>query len=362
MCGAQVVGLARPGVLLAEQGGDARPVGYRRLIIATGARERFLPFPGWTLPGVMGVGGLQAMVKMGMPIEGKRVVIAGTGPLLLAVAAYLVERRAEVSLIAEQASWASLARFGASLLTSHWGKLAEAVKLRRELRGARYRPGCWPIKAEGSSDEGNECVARVVLSDGSKKWSEPCDYLACGFDLIPNLELPLLLGCATRNEGVRVDEIQQTSVADIHCAGESTGIGGVELSLIEGQIAGYAAAGNHEKAWALFAKRRQAERFARSLRRAFRLRPQLEQLAREETIVCRGEDVTLERLRQYDDWRTAKLHTRCGMGPCQGRVCGAATRAILDWPAGSVRPPILPARLATLADARTKTSDKTDRC
>ena len=98
---------------------------FKSLILATGARERFLPFPGWTLPNVMGAGGLQALVKTGLPIEGKRVVVAGSGPLLLAVAAYLRGHGAEVLLIAEQASSMRLARFGLGL----FGKIVAGVEL-----------------------------------------------------------------------------------------------------------------------------------------------------------------------------------------------------------------------------------------
>ena len=105
-----------PKVMLAEADDLVQELSYEKLILATGARERFLPFPGWTLPNVMGAGGLQAMVKCGLPIQGKRVVVAGTGPLLLAVAAYLRRHGAEIAMICEQASWASLARFGMALL------------------------------------------------------------------------------------------------------------------------------------------------------------------------------------------------------------------------------------------------------
>src|SRR5438876_2070682 len=89
---------------------------YRNLVLATGARERFLPFPGWTLPNVMGAGALQALVKSGLPIEGKRVVVAGSGPLLLAVAAYLQGKGAAVRLVVEQASASQVARFGPTIL------------------------------------------------------------------------------------------------------------------------------------------------------------------------------------------------------------------------------------------------------
>src|SRR5437899_4299849 len=103
-------------VLLAEGPDDLRVLNCQNLVLATGARERFLPFPGWTLPNVMGAGGLQAMVKSGLPIRGQRVVVAGTGPLLLAVAAYLRRHGAEIPLICEQARWSTLARFGITLM------------------------------------------------------------------------------------------------------------------------------------------------------------------------------------------------------------------------------------------------------
>ena len=89
LCGFRVVDQPEERVLLAEGSSGFRELEYEKLVLATGARERFLPFPGWTLPNVMGAGGLQAMVKAGLPIRGKRIVVAGTGPLLLAVAAYL---------------------------------------------------------------------------------------------------------------------------------------------------------------------------------------------------------------------------------------------------------------------------------
>ena len=145
IAGARVFQQPRPGILLAETRQDVRELRYDSLILATGARERFLPFPGWTLPNVMGAGGLQALVKTGLPIAGKRVVVAGTGPLLLAVAAYLRGRGAEVLLIAEQASSARLARFGMGLL----GKAAQALRLKRQLSGVNYLSGCWPLAAHG---------------------------------------------------------------------------------------------------------------------------------------------------------------------------------------------------------------------
>ena len=331
----------QPGQLLAETPSGVTELSYTNLILATGARERFLPFPGWTLPNVMGAGGLQALVKTGLSIEGKRVVIAGTGPLLLAVAGYLVERGANVLLIAEQASSMRLARFGFALISA--GKFGQALELKRRLAGVKYLKDCWPVAAHG-----NEKIESVSLYRGGKTWRVECDYLATGFHLVPNLELAELLGCSIEHGAVQVNEFQQTSVPNVYAAGEATGIGGLELSLVEGEIAGLAAASKHDEARKLFGAREKAKGFARILNETFALRKELRNLVKNETIVCRCEDITFARLKTHDSWRSAKLQTRCGMGPCQGRVCGAAAEFLFDWRAESVRPPILPVRVESL--------------
>ena len=337
--GARVFQQPHAGMLMAETSEGVRELNYDSLVLATGARERFLPFPGWTLPNVMGAGGLQALVKTGLPIEGKRVVVAGSGPLLLAVAAYLRTRGADVLLIAEQAALRQLAKFGLGLV----GKMSQAFSLKRQLRGVRYLSGCWVVAAHG-----DDKLESVTLFRGGKRWRVQCDYLACGFHLVPNVELAELLGCAVENAGVKVDQYQQTSVANVYSAGEATGIGGLELSLVEGEIAGLAIAGKHDEARRLFPVREQQRKFAKLLNNTFALRDELRQLPAAGTIVCRCEDVTFERLREHQSWRAAKLQTRCGMGPCQGRVCGAAVEFLFDWRAESVRPPVLPVRVESL--------------
>jgi len=343
LCGSRVVDQAEAGTLLAESGDDLYELRYTTLVLATGARERFLPFPGWTLPNVMGAGGLQAMVKSGLPIGSKRVVVAGTGPLLLAVAAYLRKSGAEIPVICEQASWGSLARFGGGLM--NWpGKVLQGLQLRRDLAGIPFVPGSWPLAACG-----RERLESVTISRGGKHEEIACDYLACGFHLVPNIELPLLLGCQISGGYVQVDEWQRTTVKEIFCAGEPTSIGGVDSALVEGQLAGLAAAGRTEDARKLFGERKRARRFAGLLDRTFRLRPELRLLPSADTIVCRCEDVRYTSLDRYTSWRAAKLHTRCGMGPCQGRVCGPATKFLFHWNPDSVRPPVFPARVASLA-------------
>jgi D-hydroxyproline dehydrogenase subunit alpha len=331
------------GVVRLERGDERCDVGFGRLILATGARERFLPFPGWTLPGVMGAGGLQALVKAGLDPKGKRVVLAGSGPLLLAVGAGLASAGARVLGIYEQAPLGRLVGFGFSLLGQP-GKLAEGVRYRVKTRRAPYRAGCWVVRVEGWGR-----VESVTLTDGRKEWSVECDWLGCGFNLVPNLELPRLLGCQIVGGYVAVDRLQQSSVSGVACVGELTGIGGLEKALVEGQIAGFATAGREAEAHALGQERRRLQRFAERLDRTFALRPELRKLAKAETVVCRCEDVALSALEGCASWREAKLHTRCGMGACQGRVCGAATEFLFGWENSGVRPPVFPAALSLMA-------------
>ncbi|MFZ0730835.1 MAG: FAD/NAD(P)-binding oxidoreductase [Candidatus Sulfotelmatobacter sp.] len=343
LTGLRVFHQPEPGLLLAESIDDLHELRYEKLILATGARERFLPFPGWTLPNVMGAGGLQAMVKSGLPIRGKRVMVAGTGPLLLAVAANLRKHGTEIVMICEQTSWARLARFGASLAMFP-EKIGQALRLRKELSGVPFYASCWPVAASGQ-----RLLQSVTIWRNGRTETVACDYLACGFHLVPNVELPSLLGCKISDGFVQVDDTQQTSVEGTYCAGEPTGIGGVELALVEGQIAGLAATGQTSEASKLSVEREKRRRFARSLERAFRLRPELKKLASDETIVCRCEDIRHSRLAGHGSWREAKLHTRCGMGPCQGRICGPATEFLFGWKTDSVRPPTFPVRVESLA-------------
>jgi D-hydroxyproline dehydrogenase subunit alpha len=340
----EVFDLAAPDCLVAQSPDGVCELNYEKLILCTGARERFLPFPGWTLPNVLGAGGLQALVKSGFEIAGKKIVVAGGGPLLLAVAAYLRQHGADLRLIAEQAPWARLMRFGISL-AAHGQKMGQAFQLRRQIAGVPFRAGCWPIAADGSGK-----LESVTLRAGNKTWKERCDFLACGFHLVPNTELAVLLGWELRGGFVRADELQRASKPGTFCAGEPTGIGGVELSLVEGQIAGYAAAGKPAKAQLLFAERERHRHFAAALQRAFALRAELALLPADDTFVCRCEDVTLGHLRKQSSWRAAKLHTRCGMGPCQARICGPATEFLLGWKVESVRPPIFPVAVGSLAE------------
>jgi thioredoxin reductase len=316
-----ISGSAINRTLQIETATGATELEYETLILATGARELFLPFPGWTLPNVMGVGGLQALVKSGLPVAGKRIVVAGTGPLLLAVAQYLRKHDASVPVVPEQVSWTDLLKFTAHLTP---GKLLQAATLQT----LAYQPNTWVTRAEGESK-----LEKIYLNNGK---SIACDYLAVAYGFVPNTELATLLGPS--------EHILQ--------AGECTGIGGVELSLIEGEIAGYTAAGRPD----LAPNKHAAQRFANALNQTFAPRAELRALCQPDTMVCRCEDVPLSRLKLAQSWREAKLHFRCGMGPCQGRICGPAVNFLFNWQSESIRPPVFPARISTLITSKELTT------
>jgi len=339
---------ANDRTLFAESPEHVFQVSFEKLILATGARERFLCFPGWTLPGVFGAGGLQALIKSGLPMNGKRIVIAGTGPLLLAVAAFAKEKGAQIVCIAEQTSWTRFARFGLfALLSTH--KSRAAIGLLWKLRGIPHWKSAWPVAAVG-----DKIIRAVRISRRGKTTEITCDYLACGFHLVPSLELAQSLGCQLQEGFVSVDHNQRTSCAGIYCAGETTGIGGFERSLLQGQIAGYSAAGLPELASALHERLTSTARDMRLLHKVFALRGELRSMPEHDTLVCRCEDVSFGKLLGFKSWREAKLQTRCGMGPCQGRVCGPATEFLFGWNVYSARPPIFPVQCSSLASISTE--------
>lgn len=342
--GARVVAAPAPKELLLEDAARAWRMQWQRLILCTGARELLLPFPGWTLPGVTGAGGLQALVKAGLPVEGERIVVAGSGPLLLAAAATARAAGARVLRIAEQAPLGAVAGFAAGLL--RWPrKAAQAVAL----ADIRYRSASHVVAVQGRGR-----VESVRLREGAREREIACDRVACGFGLVPNTQLGRLLGCALDAggravPGLAVDRMQATSVPDVFAAGECTGFGGSERALAQGTIAGHAAVGDLEAAKAHAAERARWDGFADRLHRSFALGPAMRRMARPDTLLCRCEDVPMSALAGCSGWADAKLHHRCGMGACQGRICGDAAQFLFGWAPAAPRPPLSPVRIATLA-------------
>jgi NADPH-dependent 2,4-dienoyl-CoA reductase/sulfur reductase-like enzyme len=351
--GARVVMPLPYNLLLIDGPQGAQRVRWRRLILATGARERLLPFPGWTLPGVFGAGGMQALVKGGWPIAGKRVVVAGTGPLLLAAAATLKREGAQVMAIVEEAPIGALAGFAGTLLR-HPAKAVAALGLARALWGVPFLKGRRIVSAEGKDK-----LTRVVLSthDGGAEGRDEidCDALAAGWGLLPQTELAEALGCTLAprfdERAVVVDERQRTSVDDVYAVGECTGVAGVRSAGLQGRIAGQAAAGGGAPAARLVRAAAREGAFAAAVARTFPVPGRWSERLRDDTIVCRCEDVSWAAVRRCPDLRSAKLATRCGMGHCQGRLCHAGLSASMQWQRLPARPPVVPVALSTFVAA-----------
>lgn len=335
------------------------------VVVATGAYERQLPIPGWTLPGVMAAGAAQALLKGSAVIAGRRVVVAGTGPFLLPVAAGLAQAGASVAAVVEANQPLGYLRQPVDLARS-WRKLPEAGGYLAQLtrHGVPVLRRHAVVAAHGDDRLRSVTVARLdsawALVPGSQRTLE-ADVLAAGYGFIPQVELlgeagaRLSRGPDGRTFAAGADADQQTSVPGLYAAGETTGIGGADLSCLEGQIAGRAAArhcGHRAMSAGPAVRRRVAalRRFAVLMDAVHPVPPGWTQWLTGDTIVCRCEEVTLGRLTAAadlgaDDMRSVKLLARPGMGWCQGRICGPAVAAIV----ASRRDPSRPA--AAHADA-----------
>ncbi|WP_039955994.1 FAD-dependent oxidoreductase, partial [Xanthomonas graminis] len=272
----------------------------------------------------------------------------------LASAATLRRHGAQVLGIVEQASLRNLAGFAAQLPWRWPDKALQALSLRAQLAGVAYHSGSVVLSAHGDGQ------LQSVQIDGPRgRRSLECDQLAVGYGLVPNVELAQLLGCRLARSGahpcVAVDAQLRSSVEGVYAAGEALGIGGRDCARVEGAIAGHLAAGHDAAAQALQPQRRRARAFAALLQRQFALDPRIHALAAADTLVCRCEDVPLSALRGHADLRDAKLVSRCGMGACQGRICGSALTELGlaprhdDFSDDGRRPPLFPVRLDALA-------------
>ncbi|WP_083975607.1 FAD/NAD(P)-dependent oxidoreductase [Kitasatospora mediocidica] len=314
----------------------------RAVLLATGAYERQLPFPGWTLPGVVTAGGAQAMLKSGLVLPGRRVVVAGSGPLLLAAAASLTAAGAAVPAVVEAGDYLGYAR-RPGVLAAVPGKLVEGAVHGAALarHGVRLRRSSAVVQAHGTDRVTGVTVARLDARwrplPGTERRID-CDALAVGHGLVPQIELATELGAATRpvpdgTVALRVDGHQRTSVPGLWAAGETCGVGGAELAIAEGESAALAIAGATPPR-ALLSRRRRLRAFAELMAAAHRPGPDWTSWLHPDTEVCRCEEVPVSAVREAvdelgaGDPRTVKLLTRAGMGWCQGRMCGPAVACL----------------------------------
>ncbi|WP_164234840.1 NAD(P)/FAD-dependent oxidoreductase [Microbacterium hydrocarbonoxydans] len=324
------------------------------VVVATGAHDRVLPVPGWTLPGVTSAGAAQALAKRDGIALGRSTVVAGAGPFLLPVAQSISLLGGEVAEVVEAASAGTVLRgWGARPweLTAAAGKAGELGSYLASLVRSRtpYRFGSAVTRIHGVSS-----VEAVTVQRVDARWrpiagterTVHCDAVALGHGFTPRLETAIQFGCEiTSDRFVRVDSQQLTSVPGVYAAGEVTGIGGADAALAEGEIAGLAAAGVAEADL-----RYRAPLAARRRMRAFAFRLGVHRIHQgwtawldEDTVVCRCESVTKATVREYAhaSSRGMRLATRAGLGACQGRTCGRSVEEILGTPIGIDRRPVL---------------------
>ncbi|MEU5957197.1 FAD-dependent oxidoreductase [Streptomyces sp. NPDC047525] len=337
------------------------------VLLATGGYEKVLPFPGWTLPGVVTAGGAQAMLKGGLVLPGRVAVVAGTGPLLMPVATGLAAAGAEVAALVESADPKAFARHAATL-AAHPDKLVEGARYAGQLLRHRVPLVSRYAVVEAHGKGALEAVTIAALDSAGRvrpgtERHIPCDTLAVGHGMLPHTDLAEGLGCRVEGLNVAVDAEQRTDVPGVWAAGETTGIGGSALSLAEGHIAGRSAAARlrgrtpDPRAWAAAAKSRTKMReFGAALAAVYVPPAHWAEQLRDDTLVCRCEEVPASAVREAvaelgaTDARSVKLLTRAGMGWCQGRMCSAAVAGLSGCQEGSARRPFArPVPLGVLA-------------
>jgi NADPH-dependent 2,4-dienoyl-CoA reductase/sulfur reductase-like enzyme len=325
--------------------GAARLVQVKQVILATGALERPFPIPGWTLPGVMTAGAAQILLKSSGLVPEGRIVLAGTGPLLYLVAAQLARIGAAIECLLDttpRGQWRAALPHAIDFFASPY--LAKGLAILRDARrGARIVRRVEQIEALG---EGSVQQVRFV-ADGRRQES-PADLLLLHQGVVPNINLSNAIGCAHRWDEAQLAFVPvvsgwgASSVAGIAIAGDGAGIAGARAAEARGRLAGLHAA--HELGKLDAAARDRAGAKARAeLARFSRGRAFVDALYRPadafripagDTIVCRCEEVTAQQV--IDTVKLGctgpnqmKSFLRCGMGPCQGRLCGLTVTELI---------------------------------
>lgn len=328
------------------QGGAEKKISAQKVILTTGAYDRTLPFPGWTSSGAMTPGGAQSLLKGHGVVAGKRIIVSGTGPFLLPVATALAKNGAQVEIIEAQSPlrWA----LSPLALLLNPGKFPELIHYAIQIARLRIKVSFGSAITDFSNGVAHVSKVHSDLRIRVKNIrSVPADVVATGWGFLPDVTLGGILGCAQtldRDETVifAVDAEQRASVQNIWIAGEATGIGGADLAIAEGAIAGLSAAGSKVSLGLLW-KRFSKKLFARALQRSYPVGEGWQEWLRHETVICRCEEVRCQEIIESvqelgaEDARTSKLFTRAGMGLCQGRVC---SRNVSDLVAGTTKRPV----------------------
>ncbi|HKT79780.1 MAG TPA: FAD-dependent oxidoreductase [Vicinamibacterales bacterium] len=324
-----------------------------RLIAATGTSERVVPFPGWTTPGVIGLAAATILLKAQRMLPGRQTLVAGCGPLLIAVAAGIVKGGGRVAAVVDVASrgdW--LGRLPA--LASRPDLLARGLRWMATLQAAgvpilrRHA-----IREVRETSAGLDVVVGPVEPDGAPRSGATrnftVDSVAVGNGLTPASDVSRVLRAKHRYDFVKggwiaeTDDCGRTSVAGLYVVGDGAGIAGAAAAEHHGAAAGIAAVQDfgridvtvyRRQVRRVGAKLDRAGRFGRAMAGMMAIRPAQVAAITRDTLVCRCEDVTRAEIEQaVDDGATevnqVKAWTRCGMGPCQGRTCGDVVAEIV---------------------------------
>lgn len=357
-------GAFAPDEIAALVRGTAVTYRPRRLVLAVGAHERPVPVPGWTLPGVMTTGGLQTLIRTQLVSPGRRVLLAGTGPLNLQVACEMVARGLPPVAVLDSAPapWTASWRDAWRMAANGFDLMLDAARMLLTLRRARV-PVLWstPLLGIGGADR--------VTEGHSPGRTWPADVVALNAGFQPETGLARALGLAHRyvDSGLGhlatvTDEDGRTSLATVFAVGDGAALGGARIAAARGRLAGLAAARDLGLAAAEDSAAREALHravtFQDALWRVFPLPPVDAGTIADTTIVCRCEEVTAGRLRAemaggLTSLPALKKATRAGMGRCQGRFCSATVARLcpgLTEPEGFAAPraPVRPVPAAPL--------------
>jgi thioredoxin reductase len=321
------------------------------VIVASGAYERLVPFPGWTLPGVMTSGAAQALLYQGVQ-PGRRVLLAGCGPLQWTTAAEILEAGVEVAAVLEGSPLYPQVFEHLSGMWGQWGRAMEGTHalVTCARHGVPFRRGWGILAALGKTEVEGALIARLDAGWRPIPGTEReviCDTICLGWGFVPFNALSRLAGAEQAWSAGLGGEVPvrgkdfETSAPGIYAIGDGAGTGGYRMAMLEGQVAGTSAAARlghiDGKAWVEMHRLQPAIERERAFQRlyaaAFTPGPGVYELAKEDTILCRCEGARLAALKQAVAGGAAttaevKAVTRCGMGECQGRVCGQAVAQI----------------------------------
>lgn len=380
-----VLSIENNDLMVAGDGGHVSTLTFRKLLIATGAYDRPVAFPGWTLPGVITAGAAQTLLKTQRVLPGSKIIFTGSGPVALAFPAQLANLGANILTVLESGPAPTPINVVKLLSASvgNWDLIVDAMKYRaillRKRIPVRYKSII--VEAHGTTRVEAVTIAKVDrnwrIKQGTQQRIE-VDTLCLGYGFLPSSELLRLVGCEFEYEEskggyvVKTDKWGHTSIPNVYAAGDGSGVEGSYIAISCGNLAGISVslelghleigqANNQARKFHSETKRRRA--FQRALRSMFDVKVGIFELADDETIICRCEIVRKKEIEQVikatSDLSVVKAFTRAGMGSCQGRNCQRQISAmvalhygmdIAKVPQGTPRFPVKPVPLGSIAD------------